>query len=213
MTRQLTNAVPRRGKRWGFTLIELLIVIAIISLLAAILFPVFARARENARRASCQSNLKQLMLGFAQYVQDYDDRYPPTYSTDYDGTRHVTWGERIFSYVKSKQVFSCPSASWSNGTGGKDTVDPLVVTPSGGTYAYRYFMNDWSTLSKPSLQSSDIRWPSQLMVLGESGDSRELKGYSEGVGETYSFGPPRYETRDELADLVYRAQSRQYTTL
>jgi prepilin-type N-terminal cleavage/methylation domain-containing protein/prepilin-type processing-associated H-X9-DG protein len=64
-----------RGPR-AFTLIELLIVIAIIAILAAILFPVFARARENARRTSCQSNLKQLGLGIAQYLQDYDERYP-----------------------------------------------------------------------------------------------------------------------------------------
>src|SRR5690349_4775228 len=62
--------------RSGFTLIELLVVIAIIALLAAILFPVFARARENARRASCQSNLKQIGLGIMQYTQDYDDRLP-----------------------------------------------------------------------------------------------------------------------------------------
>lgn len=60
----------------GFTLIELLVVIAIIAILAAILFPVFARARENARRASCQSNLKQIGLGILQYAQDYDERYP-----------------------------------------------------------------------------------------------------------------------------------------
>src|ERR1700755_2603487 len=65
-------------KQWmrGFTLIELLVVIAIISILASILFPVFARARENARRASCQSNLKQIGLGFAQYIGDYDETYP-----------------------------------------------------------------------------------------------------------------------------------------
>ena len=62
----------------GFTLIELLIVIAIVAILAAILFPAFARARENARRASCQSNLKQIGLGLAQYIQDYDERYSMT---------------------------------------------------------------------------------------------------------------------------------------
>src|SRR3954469_10299371 len=72
----------RPGKRLiirGFTLIELLVVIAIIAILAAILFPVFARARENARRSSCQSNLKQIALGFKQYTQDYDEKYPPRY--------------------------------------------------------------------------------------------------------------------------------------
>ena len=62
----------------GFTLIELLVVIAIISVLAAILFPVFARARENARRTSCLSNLKQIGLAFLQYTQDYDEAYPLT---------------------------------------------------------------------------------------------------------------------------------------
>ena len=64
------------GKTDGFTLIELLVVIAIISILAVILFPVFARARESARRASCMSNLKQIGLGMMMYVQDYDGRFP-----------------------------------------------------------------------------------------------------------------------------------------
>ena len=63
-------------KKSAFTLIELLVVIAIIAILAAILFPVFARARENARRSSCQSNLKQIALGFMQYTQDYDEKFP-----------------------------------------------------------------------------------------------------------------------------------------
>ena len=65
-----------RMRERGFTLIELLVVIAIIAILAAILFPVFARARENARKSTCQSNLKQIMLGVLQYAQDYDERLP-----------------------------------------------------------------------------------------------------------------------------------------
>lgn len=69
----------------GFTLIELLVVIAIIAILASILFPVFSRARENARRAACMSNMKQLGLGFAQYTQDYDGRYP-------EGANYQAWG-------------------------------------------------------------------------------------------------------------------------
>src|ERR1043165_2296074 len=71
-----TPKQQRRLARSGFTLVELLVVIAIIALLSAILFPVFSRARENARRSSCQSNLKQLGLGILQYTQDYDEKFP-----------------------------------------------------------------------------------------------------------------------------------------
>lgn len=101
-------------KRTGFTLIELLVVIAIIALLAAILFPVFARARENARRSSCQSNLKQLGLGLFQYTQDYDERFPSgnRATTDSNSVQAGRgWDEQIFPYVKSNQLFSCPSST------------------------------------------------------------------------------------------------------
>jgi prepilin-type N-terminal cleavage/methylation domain-containing protein/prepilin-type processing-associated H-X9-DG protein len=103
-------------KRRAFTLIELLVVIAIIAILAAILFPVFARARENARRSSCQSNLKQMGIGFAQYLQDYDGRYPygadhVLLSTTMDETLGHVWMDKLQPYVKSYQIYSCPSAN------------------------------------------------------------------------------------------------------
>jgi prepilin-type N-terminal cleavage/methylation domain-containing protein/prepilin-type processing-associated H-X9-DG protein len=111
-------------KRKAFTLIELLVVIAIISILAAILFPVFARARENARRASCMSNLKQFGLAMIQYTQDYDERYPPSISgvggTPPGGTWLLgndpitgnpmwSWAQILYPYHKSMQIFVCPS--------------------------------------------------------------------------------------------------------
>ena len=99
--------------RSAFTLIELLVVIAIIAILAAILFPVFARARENARRSSCQSNMKQMGLGIVQYTQDYDEKYPMGYthlnnSGGAGGYRH--WTAMTLPYTKSLQIFVCPSA-------------------------------------------------------------------------------------------------------
>ena len=107
----------------AFTLIELLVVIAIIAILAAILFPVFARARENARRSSCQSNLKQIGLGILQYTQDYDEAYPlaiyaespgaavsPT-NADANNGVIVGWAQAIQPYLKSTQLYQCPSDS------------------------------------------------------------------------------------------------------
>ena len=94
-------------QRSAFTLIELLVVIAIIAILAAILFPVFGRARENARRSSCQSNIKQLGLGIMQYTQDYDELYPQDYSVS--ANRNYVWDLAIQPYVKSTQILQCPS--------------------------------------------------------------------------------------------------------
>lgn len=100
----------------GFTLIELLVVVAIISILAAILFPVFARSRENARRASCMSNLKQIALGVAQYNQDNDSMFPPRYNAGapYVYPPHTAqntggWPILVEPYIKSEQLFQCPS--------------------------------------------------------------------------------------------------------
>ena len=95
----------------AFTLIELLVVIAIIAILAAILFPVFARARENARRSSCSSNVKQMMLGVMQYTQDYDERLPMSWTPVNSSGDRVIWSQSIQPYVKSVQLFVCPSDS------------------------------------------------------------------------------------------------------
>jgi prepilin-type N-terminal cleavage/methylation domain-containing protein/prepilin-type processing-associated H-X9-DG protein len=119
--------------RRGFTLIELLVVIAIIAILAAILFPVFAKAREKARQSSCLSNQKQIVLGILQYAQDYDERYPPyrwvqasmtSVWLDRDNSaandRHF-WLQTIEPYLKNLQVLFCPSQSFGVGnlSGGK----------------------------------------------------------------------------------------------
>jgi prepilin-type N-terminal cleavage/methylation domain-containing protein/prepilin-type processing-associated H-X9-DG protein len=110
---QLSRQPDHRTRR-GFTLIELLVVIAIIAILAAILFPVFGRARENARRSSCGSNLKQLGLSLVQYSQDYDEALPRSnygsWSSDTQGS-NVKWMDVVYPYVKNEQVFNCPSDS------------------------------------------------------------------------------------------------------
>jgi len=100
-------------RKSGFTLIELLVVIAIIAILAAILFPVFAKVREKARQNACLSNMKQLGLGFAQYTQDYDEKFPCGLfqAAAAGGNSGCGWAGQIFPYIKSNQVFQCPDDS------------------------------------------------------------------------------------------------------
>ena len=143
------------SKNSAFTLIELLVVIAIIAILAAILFPVFARARENARRASCQSNLKQIGLGVMQYIQDYDEKYPIANSYNPPGAfipannggyydpswNYGTWRFIIQPYVKSTQIFSCPSSRSSRaGIVYRDTNGVNTTYPDSQNYGINEFI-------------------------------------------------------------------------
>lgn len=124
--------------RKGFTLIELLVVIAIIAILAAILFPVFAKAREKARQTACLSNMKQLGLACMQYANDYDDNMVPPYmqsDTTYNDGSSQRWPHLLYPYVKAIDIYTCPSSA------NPDKFMPMGVpdgTPGyagGGTYA------------------------------------------------------------------------------
>ena len=151
-------------RRSGFTLIELLVVIAIIAILAAILFPVFAKAREKARQTSCLSNVRQMSTAFMAYVQDYDERFPPA---GYvipgfnipgaggwaDGSNVNMWRFYIGPYCKNYQIFLCPSA-------------PGVGDPSypGNQLTRQYGYN--SALSGFAMGS--IQAPAALFMVGDA---------------------------------------------
>jgi prepilin-type N-terminal cleavage/methylation domain-containing protein/prepilin-type processing-associated H-X9-DG protein len=167
----------RAGGAWGFTLIELLVVIAIIAILAAILFPVFARARENARRASCQSNLKQIGLGIMQYTQDFDELYPLRRTNNIplpaNGTlaavaaqSETPWHFVVQPYVKSYQLFKCPS---NTATGWQDRTNDLVprsyVASNNGT-------GDFGGTGpiNNGVAMSQVISPAQVLMVGEHPD-------------------------------------------
>jgi len=134
-----------RSVRRAFTLIELLVVIAIIAILAAILFPVFAQAREAARKASCQSNMKQIGTAIAMYNQDYDSRYPTLRGNN---TPHAEWRELLYPYTKNVGIYRCPSSDTNASLYGGDGsyANPL------GPAVYRSY--GWATAGDSATPSN-----------------------------------------------------------
>ncbi len=153
----------------GFTLIELLVVIAIIAILAAILFPVFAKAREKARGTSCLNNVKQLGLGVMQYTNDYDETLPSGWKNT--SPYEYSWRWSILPYVKNHQVYQCPSnlTPWPNELwtywGWPATADLNAgIRPSyAGTHTWAHI--DWQPTGRPL---ANIPRPATLIMIMES---------------------------------------------
>jgi prepilin-type N-terminal cleavage/methylation domain-containing protein/prepilin-type processing-associated H-X9-DG protein len=159
----------KKEVRTAFTLIELLVVVAIISILAAILFPVFARARENARRASCQSNLKQISLGLLQYTQDHDERFPMSHSGTASGAEArmpTAWANVIQPYLKSDQIFQCPSERYR----GPGTIVTTDAYRGFSDYAANYYVMPGATATFNTVKLSQLQYPATTVIVTDGRD-------------------------------------------
>jgi prepilin-type N-terminal cleavage/methylation domain-containing protein/prepilin-type processing-associated H-X9-DG protein len=170
----------------AFTLIELLVVIAIIAMLAAILFPVFGRVRENARRTSCQSNLKQIGLGHLQYTQDYDERVVPNDT----GHFSTSWPILIHPYLKNTQIFACPSDQ-STLDGFDRPCNPNGIKLS---YALNQVYEDTPEIrmfEKGNVASlSKIETPAETIFIGDSSSDGYADYCYQVIKRQFSAGPP-----------------------
>lgn len=174
--------------RKGFTLIELLVVIAIIAILAAILFPVFSRAREKARQSNCVSNVKQIMLGGLMYAQDYDELFVPS-----ETNSTTPWTDLMKPYVKNSQIFKCPSFRGNgaatvigyginlahDGTGGTNP------SPAGQSLA---MTEDASTVIGFAEIEGDTTAGPWAVTMGTSGHGFSLKDFSAKASERHNDG-------------------------
>ena len=164
----------------GFTLIELLVVIAIISILVAILFPVFAQAREKARQTACMSNSRQFALATAMYVQDWEAYM--FFSFNRLGNPGYRWMQMIFPYMKSAHIHHCPSAR---------TRPPLNVEQQVYGYNYQYLGNSrLIPFGRGLVPDSAIEVPAQTIAFADSAGSRSTFGTPTEGRAGYAIDPP-----------------------
>lgn len=173
-------SVPKSSRHHaGFTLIELLVVIAIIAILAAILFPVFAQAREKARQTACLSNLKQIGNALTMYVQDYDESLPRAFSGGTIASPGRDWATDLIPYIKAGDVSDAAQVASTDPNLYKSRPDlftankPFYQCPSKAesrdTRGFRrgYAYNNWLTLATGSIALSDISTPTEHLAFGE----------------------------------------------
>jgi prepilin-type N-terminal cleavage/methylation domain-containing protein/prepilin-type processing-associated H-X9-DG protein len=206
------NRLPSR--RRGFTLIELLVVIAIIAILAAILFPVFAQAREKARATACLSNSRQLGTAAMLYTQDCEENYPPfPYSVVSDGQlRAVSVLDMLSPYLRSTGVYTCPSGPtdidyqrYLAGTPAEGGCYGGSIGVASGTYRYTSYANNIALFRTPPLSLAGVPRPADTSLSYDGQFSCPPLGtfqalnmpgrpprHQEGVNVTYADGHARY---------------------
>ncbi len=194
-------------RRQAFTLIELLVVIAIIAILAAILFPVFAKAREKSRTSSCASNMKQVGLGVLQYTQDYDETFcmcrgydaPNPYLTG-NPVNNMDWKAQIMPYAKNLQIFRCPSNNTAvvAGTAGQYGVTGGIYTHyqqptvSGGATTLGFAYAGWT----PAITLANVIYPAQQFLAVECNNNGGPDLY-------YTTSGVCFSGHNELANFLY----------
>ena len=211
-------------RRRGFTLIELLVVIAIIAILAAILFPVFARARAKARQTSCLSNLKQIGLAVNMYAQDYDERLPFLWWNTNNAARpidgwpgqtanYITWAEQTYPYVKNTQLFQCPDDPISTAA----QMWAYRCFPTAYTYNYALHGLALGRVNRPAecmmvadgLPYLDQRWPRWLYMNTPTGnmplrqsDCDYVRKHNDGYNVVFVDGHAKWANMLEIGNFT-----------